>query len=331
MYFLFLLIFYMENLPCRICSIKAPCKINLHLKIGKKRQDGYHELESIFLPLDYGDSIRIERLPSGEKNKLSLITASDEISAEISAEIPTKENLVFKAVNIFREYTGFNDALEINLNKCIPTGACLGGGSSDAASTLLALNFLSGNKLENKVLLEMALSLGSDVPFFIIGKPAFISGRGEIIEPIGFPSAKWIVLVKPGFSSSTAAAFRELDHYRSSSFHEYAGKNMEKGDLIRVIQEDPVTWPYYNDFLAMFLNKMEANREKRQMYSTILSLLSRAGASFSGLSGSGSSCFGVFSRQETAENAVNLLSEIEGSFTRLTFFLAENAKPVVEC
>jgi len=316
--------------PARICTIEAPCKINLHLKIGEKRPDGFHNLESLMVNLAFGDTIRFEE--TGEKGDSRLI-----INWETPEEaLLLKENLIFHAISLFRKETGYENGLKINLSKRIPSGAGLGGGSSDAASTLLALNSLCKTAFSMEKLSEMASMLGSDVPFFLFKGAAFVSGRGELVEPVklsnGFYRDKLqVVLVKPPFSSSTAIAYGLLDKAReNNSWALNHGKNVSREAAIQALGKDPKSWPYYNDFLPVLTAAESGENQKNALcLKAILKDLSASGAVFTGLSGSGSCCFGVFCSMDMAKRAEKLLSG-NGNFTKLTFFLAQNAYPVLE-
>ena len=307
----------------KVCIVRAPCKINLHLSISGKRPDGFHDLKSLFACLALSDTIKFT--VCGKDGECALSTNEDLIAVE--------DNLVYKAVFLFRERTGYSDGLSVNLTKRIPIGAGLGGGSSDAASTLLALNALAGSTASTEELAEMAAVLGSDVPFFLGGGLAFVSGRGEIVEPIEMSISSslaglGVVLVKPHFSSDTAAAYRLLDEYREQ-FHPkpstpYSSDSSQP--LIRALTKAPDTWPFYNDFLPVFL---AADREKSSTYQTILEDLKIAGAAFSSLSGAGSACFGIFPTPEMAKKAVNQLAA-RGNSVVSTFFLANRTHTVVK-
>ena len=308
----------MKKTEARTCTIEAPCKINLHLKIGEKRPDGFHNLESLFVALAFGDTLHFEESKNGGCRLF--------VDGE---NIPQGENLVLKAVSLFRKRTGFESGLNIRLLKRIPAGAGLGGGSSDAASTLLALNFLSETALGPEELGEMASVLGSDVPFFLSGGAAFVGGRGELIEPVKTPENLWVVLAKPPFSSDTAWAYRLLDESRKAFSMLANGENLSKDGLIKALGENPQGWPYKNDFLPVFLAAKDGeNTEKALCYRAILDELEKVGA-FAGLSGSGSCCFGVFTDRKMAEKTEKSLLK-QGNFTKLTFFLAQKADPVLK-
>jgi len=305
-----------ESLRCTTCTIEAPCKINLHLDIGKKRDDGFHSIESIFSTLALSDTIKFEF--SALDGEIRLFT-NWETPAE---EIPDEKNLVLRAISLFREQTGFKKGLIVRLDKRIPLGAGLGGGSSDAAATLLALNALSGAALPIQSLAEMAAVLGSDVPFFITGGTAFVSGRGETVEPLKSPAGLRVVLVKPPFKSDTASAYSLLDRLREEGEVEEK-KAVSRENLLRALECDSEKWPFFNDFLPIFLSQRHS--ANTAIYRGILESLRGLGASFTGISGSGSCCFGVFCTEIKAEKLRK-----EGNIVISTFFLAHRADPVLK-
>jgi 4-diphosphocytidyl-2-C-methyl-D-erythritol kinase len=291
---------------------EAPAKINLHLRIGRKRADGYHELESVLVPLAFGDTLRVG-FAGGDGPPL--IT----MEGLFPGAVPYEENILFRAWSLFRETTGFARRLEIGALKRVPPGGGLGGGSSDAAALLAALNRLSGARLSGDSLGKLAERLGSDVPFFLFGKPAFAGGRGERLEPVDIPSGLSVVLVNPGFSSDTARAYRMLDEYRLKRGITAGEAGGIRPALTRILREDPRVWPFVNDFLPVFRDTGTENGEGAA-YGEILSGLAEAGADFSGLSGSGSTCFGIFASGEKAAQAAETLSK-RWPFVRLTFSL----------
>lgn len=319
--------------PAKVCIIEAPCKINLHLSVGERRPDGFHSLESLFASLALADTLRFER--AGKDGECGL-----SVHWEVPGEpIPQENNLVFKAVTLFRERTGFASGVRIRLDKRIPAGAGLGGGSSDAASALLAMDSLAGTSLPHEELSGMAARLGSDVPFFLSGGAAFVSGRGEKIEAVKAPEGLCVVLAKPPFSSDTATAYRLLDKVREYRVEREAEKKKQfsKEVLIRSLVKEPKTWPFYNDFLPVFLDQHPHEDTEKEsnagMYSSILAILRKYSASFIGLSGSGSCCFGIYDMIEAAERAVNdLAGKISGrgNLVRSTFFLTGRPSPVLK-
>jgi 4-diphosphocytidyl-2-C-methyl-D-erythritol kinase len=282
------------------------------------RADGYHELESIFLALNFGDTLAFTLLDE---------PGTVDIRFPAGGLLPPGENIVGKAAALFRAETGFNRGLRVDVEKRIPLGGGMGGGSSDAASTLLALNRLSGAGLSAARLGEMAGKLGSDVPFFLTGGAAWVNGRGEHIQPLPVPPGLWVALVNPGFSSGTAAAFRLLDASRGGVSGAVPGPG-NAGDpppevYMKALAGNPRDWPFLNDFLPV-LSPGEAG-----VYHRILARLKRLGADFSGLSGTGSTCFGVFCDRKRAEKAVKALVK-EWPFVELTFPLARTAHAVLE-
>ncbi|MDR2746949.1 MAG: 4-(cytidine 5'-diphospho)-2-C-methyl-D-erythritol kinase [Treponema sp.] len=317
-------------------KVAAPSKINLHLSVGERRADGYHGLESVFQTLDFGDTLGFEVLE--EKGRCDILV--DTLPGAVF-QIPPEENIVFKAVSVFRRRTGFNRGLRVFLEKRIPAGAGLGGGSSDAAAALAALDMLAGTCVSLEELRDMALSLGSDVPFFLADPPAggggglwtsragsggaaWVSGRGERILPLESPS--WpVLLVNPGFPSPTGEAFRRLDAWRGGGRGFDRGGTLSPAELAGALSGDPAAWPYWNDFLPALCG----GDGEYSVYRRILSALRGGGAGFAGLSGAGSTCFGVFKDRGGAERTAKLLSN-EGFFVYVTFFLARSPFRVLE-
>ncbi|MDR0399742.1 MAG: 4-(cytidine 5'-diphospho)-2-C-methyl-D-erythritol kinase [Treponema sp.] len=312
-------------------KVAAPCKINLHLSVGERRTGGYHDLESIFQTLALGDSLSFEVLE--EKGRCDILVHSP---PGPGFQIPPEENIVARAVSLFQRRTGFDRGLRIGLEKRVPLGGGLGGGSSDAASTLAALDMLAGTALSLAELRGMALSLGSDVPFFLADPPAggppgisaagsggaaWVTGRGERLLPLESPRPWPVVLVHPGFPSPTGEAFRRLDLRRRGR----AARNPGREELIGALGADPAVWPYWNDFLPV----LDEGEGESSVYRPILSALRREGAGFAGLSGAGSTCFGVFMDEGGAKRAARLL--MNGIFLiYVTFFLARSSFGVLE-
>jgi 4-diphosphocytidyl-2-C-methyl-D-erythritol kinase len=268
-------------------TIAACAKVNLHLAVLDRRPDGFHNLESIFLAVDFSDYLHF--MPFEGENSLDIVMEG--------VSIPPEQNIIFKAVSLFRAKTGFTQGLKIRAEKRIPPGGGLGGGSSDAASTLLALNKLADYPLTRGELLEMGYVLGSDVPFFIYETGAgWVTGRGESVEPVQAP--KWfIVLVNPGFSSDTTAAFRLLDESRNSSNNAIKfGQSRRDFFTDNVLLSDCKN--FYNDFLSVF---------SEPAYDEIILRLNELGAYYANLSGAGSTCFGIFNERSLAEKAVLFL------------------------
>jgi len=328
-------------------SIDAPAKLNLHLDIGERRPDGFHDIESLFLALAYGDTLSFEVFPPESA------FFSEDIEIILDWQLPwgsandlsPGKNIINKAVSLFREQTGFDKKLKIVVEKRIPLGGGLGGGSSDAAATLLALNRLASldglspngkGLVSGAVLAEMGASLGSDVPFFVQiaqnkTSMAWVTGRGERVEGLVPPPQVQnlsLVLVNPGFPSDTASAFRLLDEMRASDppipdLIPHSPLPTPQS-LLPILSGTPRDWPFTNDFLPVFEAVSKQKKSDNGLYSEyldIISTLKNLGADFSGLSGSGSTCFGVFSSQSKARAAKELLLK-RWNFIIETFLLA---------
>jgi 4-diphosphocytidyl-2-C-methyl-D-erythritol kinase len=181
--------------------VKAPAKINLYLEILNKRQDGYHNIESIMHTVSLFDILEFEPI---EENKIELICLG---TANLSND---KSNLVYKAVMKFKEQYNINKGIKIKLTKNIPTGAGLGGGSSDAAATLVALNKIWNVNADIKQLELLGSKLGADVPFFITGGTAKISQIGNVVEKLKSNLNLSFILVNPNFGVSTAYAYSKI-------------------------------------------------------------------------------------------------------------------------
>ncbi len=175
----------------------APAKINLYLHILGRRPDGFHELETLMAPISLGDTLDLDLIPEGIEFTCSDPTLSD-----------AKDNLATKAARLFLEEFKLATGVRIHLEKAVPVGAGLGGGSSDAAAVLLALRKLTNTPCDDAKLAELASRLGSDIPFFIYSQPAICKGRGEIIEPFSLKENLQGLLVHPGFGVSTPWAYK---------------------------------------------------------------------------------------------------------------------------
>ncbi len=190
-------------------SIKSGCKINLYLKILNRRRDGYHNLDSLFYPLPWPKDYIDISLGSVPGISLRACPKSMENSS----------NILLRAYELFAAATGFRPGLKAYLNKNIPVGAGLGGGSSNAASFLLFLNNLNrSTALKREKLMELASKLGADVPFFIYNRPARVTGKGEIVSPVHIDlQGMHVLIICPGISIGTAWAYQAHDHYVKDS------------------------------------------------------------------------------------------------------------------
>ena len=186
-------------------QVSAPAKINLFLKVLRSRPDGFHEIETFISPISLCDQIKIDKNKRGQ----GISFRCDDPSVPRGSE-----NLAVRAANAFFTATQTKPAVSIVLKKIIPHGAGLGGGSSDAAAVLLALNQLFATKLSRQKLAKLGSTIGSDVPFFIFESAAVCTGRGEIVTPRELTQQLSILLVKPDFGVSTPWTYRRWQNSR---------------------------------------------------------------------------------------------------------------------
>ncbi|NNE36954.1 MAG: 4-(cytidine 5'-diphospho)-2-C-methyl-D-erythritol kinase [Gammaproteobacteria bacterium] len=197
----------------------SPAKLNLFLHVTGRRADGYHELQTAFQILKFGDELEFTPASNGQ------------IQLEcIGLDLNVSDNLVHKAANLLQETSDIDNGINIKLHKSIPTGGGLGGGSSNAATTLVALNHIWQTGYTLQQLAEMGLSLGADVPVFVHGKSAWGEGVGEILTPMDLPPW-WYLVVHPGCHVDTGKIFSNPDLTRNttpitiSEFHKGVGQN----------------------------------------------------------------------------------------------------------
>ncbi|MEJ2636810.1 MAG: 4-(cytidine 5'-diphospho)-2-C-methyl-D-erythritol kinase [Calditrichia bacterium] len=255
---------------------RSNAKINIGLRIVGKRPDGYHELESIFQEISLCDEILIRKRPRGIKIQSS------------HPDLPVDEkNLCFRVFQLMAEKFRINAGVEIELIKNIPMGSGLGGGSSNAAICLEAINELYDLGLSAGQLMELGAQVGSDIPFFILGKAAFVRGRGEIVQPIRFLADYQVLIVHPEIHISTAFVYKNfelgLTKYGSDvKFEALISRVQTLGDLNRL---------FFNDLEEIAIRYYPELSGIRQQLEAI-------GARFVSLSGSGSAMYGLFPLDE---------------------------------
>jgi len=251
-----------------------PCKINVGLNVVLKRSDGYHEIETCFYPVPWTDILEI--IPS---NTLEFTQSG------ISIDGKPEDNLCVKAYQLLRADFDLSP-VRIHLHKVIPTGAGLGGGSSDAAYTLRLLNTIFSLEMTTALLKEYASRLGSDCSFFIEDKPVIGTGRGEILEPVKVDlKGRFIVLIKPDVHISTAEAYSSITPAFSQN------------RINEVVAMDISTWKNLlrNDFENPVFEKYPVISEiKKRFY--------KAGATYASMSGSGSAVYGIFEKPVDLKN-----------------------------
>lgn len=273
----------------------SPCKVNLLLNILGRRPDGFHELETVMQPVALCDTLRFVAAASGVQ-----LTCSH-------PDLPLDSgNLAHRAATAFLKAAGAGGGVRIHLDKKIPLAAGLGGGSSNAANTLLGLNELFGRPLADKRLQEIAASLGSDVPFFLQSRPALATGRGEKIEPLdSFPALRGVrlLLIHPGFGIATAWAYQQL-----AKFPEALNGRPGRGhELISRLQTSDLA-----NAASAFYNSLEAPvLRKYPLLALSQEFLRAHGAVGTLMSGSGSTTFALAEGQAEAER---LLEKFRSKF-----------------
>ncbi len=259
-------------------TLLSPAKINLFLAITGRRTDGYHNLISIAAPLDFGDSMRFEATDASDD--IELVCTDPSLAVDES-------NLVIKAARAFREASGWTRGAKIHLEKKIPLGAGLGGGSSNATTTLMALNELAGTPLAKERLSELAARLGSDCALFLEKRPILMQGRGERVEllpvaAVSRLSGTEIVLIKPTFGIATAWAYRQMALSEGRMY--VAGTQArEKVEAWVADQEAPLRRLLFNNM------EMAAFSKYLALPALLNDLRKRGMAAL--MSGSGSACF----------------------------------------
>jgi len=272
----------------------APGKINLGLRVVGRRADGYHELVSLFAPLNLGDDVEIAVSESTRLEvEIKLEGASDAIPADAT-------NLAHRAAKSFAEAAGLICRIELRIEKRLPAGAGLGGGSSDAGAVLRALCDLFPGALDGSRLAELALELGADVPFFLDPRPALVSGIGERLEAVdGLPSLP-VLLANPGIALATADVFRTFAAIRPA-----LTKSAPDRRIRPLSGPTSPGWAFTGVAALSLENDLEPiairlcppiARLQRQIRAT--------GAQAVGMTGSGATVFGLFESAEAAERAL---------------------------
>lgn len=248
------------------------CKINLGLNVVQKRGDGFHNIETVFLPIPFYDVLEI--IPSS-KDKTNLTLTGLPIDTN-------GENLCLKAFKLLKKDFPSLPEIEIHLHKIVPISAGLGGGSADAAFTLTLLNKMFDLRIEQQRLLTYSLQLGSDCPFFIINKPCIAKGRGEILEEVKFSlSAYKMLLINPGIAVNTAEIFKQVT------------PAISRKAIIEIIQQPVSDWKkeLINDFEKIVFaihSPIKSVKEKLYQY----------GALYASMTGTGSTVFGIFNKSD---------------------------------
>ena len=211
-----------------LCDLPAPAKLNLFLHVIGRRDDGYHLLQSVFTLIDWADTLHLERRDDGQL-----------VRHDLGPALPA-DDLCLRAARLLQAESGCQHGADISIDKQVPWGAGLGGGSSDAATTLVALDRLWGTGLGRPALQALGARLGADVPFFVFGRNAWVEGIGERLSPLELPPSWYLVLVPP-VSVPTAAVFgapeltRDTEPLKMADFSAHGGSGVFKNDLEPVV------------------------------------------------------------------------------------------------
>jgi 4-diphosphocytidyl-2-C-methyl-D-erythritol kinase len=266
-------------------KLKAHAKINVGLLITGKRHDGYHEIETIFQEIDLHDTIYLEKHEPGK----IVIECSHPL-------VPNDEkNICFRAIEKLRDASGINFGSKITIEKNIPVGAGLGGGSSNAAAVIKGANELFNLGISQETQHEIAREIGADVPFFLMGGTALATGIGDVLEPLKLPFSYYGVLIYPKIEISTSWVYKNFNF------------NLTKTKKIIKLAH------FYNDeisFKEFFQNDLEKVVFKKfPELAKIKESLYDSGAFFASMSGSGSSIYGLFKDKASARNAKALVED----------------------
>jgi 4-diphosphocytidyl-2-C-methyl-D-erythritol kinase len=258
----------------------APAKLNLFLHVVGRRADGYHLLQSVFVLIDRSDRLRFRLRDDGVVRRVNEI-----------AGVPQELDLVVRAARALQQASGTSQGVDIELEKRIPMGGGLGGGSSDAATTLLALDRLWKAELGDEALRELGLSLGADVPFFLFGQSAWAEGVGERLRPVEVPP-RWYVVLTPGVAVPTEAVFTAPELTRNTEALKMEDFSAQSGDF-----------RFRNDLEPVVTTRFPAVRDH-------LEWLQRHGSAR--MTGSGSCVFAGYDSREAAQR---VLDQLPGSMS----------------
>jgi len=263
-------------------NLKAPAKVNYLLDVIRRRPDGYHELRMVMQRINLCDEISISLTDSPALT----------VTCDKNGVPDGPDNIAWKAARIMLDLSGSNQGADIVITKNIPVAAGLGGGSSDAATVLMGFNELLNLSLPDKRLMEIGVTLGADVPFFIFKNTALAEGIGEKLSVMPEMPKMWILIINPGVHVSTAWVYRSLELTNE-----------------RVLSTLPQFYRTAEDICSIFNNDLESvTIPAFPVIADIKKLMIQYGSTGSMMSGSGSTVFGIFSNKKEAENAGKLIS-----------------------
>ncbi len=277
-------------------TLQSPAKLNLYLHVGECREDGYHEITTVFLPLfDLCDFVTITH----QEGTPFSVTAGEEVTLQ------EEDNICYTAASLFSQESGSSlDGLRVSIEKHIPVAAGLGGGSSNAATVLLGLNQMYGHPLTRGRLFEIAKVLGADVPFFLDPAPVIARGIGNQFEPIPCNAELGLIVINPGFPVSSGWAYHNLHSVRHLQPPEIAGvtKAMEEGDI------DALARHTFNDLEYPVCYKFP-------ILEVLIEFLYEAGCCGAHVSGSGPTVFGMCRK----DDAQYIREEVDREFHDMVY------------
>ena len=280
-------------------SWPAPAKLNLFLHITGRRDDGYHNLQTLFQFLDVGDFLQFRVRQDGEIHRQTTITGVD-----------PQQDLTVRAARLLQQHTGCSLGVDISIEKNLPMGGGLGGGSSDAATTLVALNELWNLGLSQAELIDLGRSLGADVPIFIFGQSAWAEGIGEKLQAVDLPES-WFVVLFPGVAVSTAELFADPELTRDA--RPIRIRDYFEGGTINVFE--PIVRRRYSavNFALKWLSEQEIKSTKLPM-----------------MTGTGSCVFAAYEDEASAKRIAQLAEQESASDWQVITAKARNLSPLAQ-
>jgi len=267
------------NKPERV-ELAAPAKLNLALLVGPVRPDGFHEIGSLMVPVTLADRVVVEKTPGAGLDVVSDVA-------------PGADNLAAKMTRELEERLGRTFEVRVTIEKRVPAGGGLGGGSSDAAATLMALERLFSLELSQRLRYEAAAAVGSDVPFFLWPGPQLAMGRGQVLKDVALP-ALHLVIAMPAIGLSTAAVYRWRDEDAEATLKDFAPR-------LRLLSAQVQAAKTARDIAALVANDLEPSVVARKdKVAELLERLRAAGALAAAMTGSGAAVFGVFATEARA-------------------------------
>lgn len=279
----------------------APAKLNLWLRVGTRQPDGYHQLETVMVPISLGDWLGVCPTPHGVsleiRQRYDFSNNADSVS-----QIPTDErNLIVRIAQAFLAHCGISSGVHFVVYKSIPAGGGLGGASSDAASTLLLLNELFDLRKDWQELAKFSANFGSDIAFFTQPGAAQCRGRGEVVDPFHYPNSSWFVVVRPPFGLSTPSVFAKLadDRLRNNSIDPMPAESFDENGLGNVRRNGLCKWAVSgNDLERPAISLRPELADVQESVRTCFPMMEA-------MTGSGSCWFGEFRNRRQATWAAN--------------------------